>query len=854
MYPIFFSVSSHDISFAENVWEAFPADWIYLYSRSGEEGAHMWDEISQRELPKSKILVIFWSGHYLTATGCVREILQARDLVSQGLVRPVVLRLDDTPISWSSGLGEDVKPAFDALREMLAYRTSSSGVTEANAIEIVGRAAEPILQSQHPIWPRHDILTTMRRAVQRDRFTTYPAVWVSGFNGVGRETIVREFNRTFVPNGRGVLIDINEATLPREALLRISSEAFGADTNRLTQIASDPTEIGAAAIAAAVQSVFERGDYVIFRHNRIVEENVELPEWLDDVVNMLSPATRSKMFIISQLPLLGERRSRCQSSLIAQRVPTVDEHKLEEFCTQLVGYFDLLPTRWTDAEISQVVKASCGTLGLLVSLVRSASNLIDLEQLNALAVTGSARIADAISVYIRWAFAELDEQDDEQKVLLFLNDVTVCHIDDLEKAIAPKRPMARVLGRLLDLGLVERELEGVYRLTPLLASRLNRNLIKDDLVRWLEGALRVFASKPIEISAGGDEHEYLRLESRIQAALLSDEKNLPNGVLIFVSASHWFQAGIRLYHRRHHEAAYRYLKKAYLQRTEFTDISRVEIIRYFCLSATRNKKYPEAEACIKLLKGVHTTKAMAAFLQADLHEYRYEFPEAISEYERALKLNAGKDSRLERTYRPLIRCILGTSRPDFKKAERHALSYKKLRRTVFSLSSLARVYLNWKYRYNTDSRPPEDIDGRLQEAFIDLENHPGVGSAYYELRSEEAEFAGDFPLAIQYMDRAVAADGRFQLLSERWRLMIRSGDKSIAEQVLRELDKSRNVDELKNNWPLIVSSLAESYARALRISGEPIAKINAFAPELSSSEIGRIIGQSNRTMSRIAYV
>lgn len=813
----------------------------------------MWDEISQRDLPKSKILVIFWSGHYLTATGCVREILQARDLVGQGLIRPVVLRLDETPISWSSDLGTEIKPVFDALREMLAFRTSSPRVTEANAIEIVGRAADPILQSQHPIWPRHDILTTMRRAVQKDRFTTYPAVWVSGFNGVGRETIVREFNRTFVPNGRGILIDINEATLPREALLRISSEAFGADIDRLAKIASEPTEIGAAAVSTAVQSVFERGDYVIFRHHRIVEENVELPEWLDDVVNTLSPATRCKVFIISQLPLLAERRGRCQYSMIAQRVPTVDEHNLEDFCAQLVGYFDPLPTRWTDAEISQVVKASCGTLELLVSLTRSASNLVDLDQISDLATAGSARIADAISVYIRWAFSELSGQDDEQKVLLFLNDVTLCHIDDLDKAIVPKRPMVRVLGRLLDLGLVERELEGVYRLMPLLASRLNRNLIKDDLVRWLEGALRDFASKPIEIKAGGDEHEYLRLESRIQAALLSDEKSLPNGVLVFVSASHWFQAGIRLYHRRHHEAAYRYLKKAYLQRTEFKDISKVEIIRYFCLSATRNRKFPEAEACIQLLNGVHTTKAMAAFLQADLHEYKYEFLEAIGEYERALKLNTGKDSRLERTYRPLIRCILGTSRPDFRKAERHAISYKKLRRTVFSLSSLARVYLNWKYRSDIDNRPPEDIDKRLLEAFTDLENHPGVGSAYYELRSEEAEFAGDFPLAIDYMDQAVAADGRFQLLSERWRLMIRSGDKSIAEQVLRELDQSRSIDELKNNWSLIVSGLAESYVRALRISGEPLARVNAFAPELSSSEIGRIIGQSNRRMNKFSY-
>lgn len=58
-FPIFFSVSSADISFAENVWKEFPDDWIYLYSKTGEEAEHVWDEISTRELPRAKIIVIF---------------------------------------------------------------------------------------------------------------------------------------------------------------------------------------------------------------------------------------------------------------------------------------------------------------------------------------------------------------------------------------------------------------------------------------------------------------------------------------------------------------------------------------------------------------------------------------------------------------------------------------------------------------------------------------------------------------------------------------------------------------------------------------------------------------------------
>jgi hypothetical protein len=57
MYPLFFSVSSKDVNFAEEVWKRLPDDWVYIYSKSGAEGVHMWDEISRIELPKSRIFV-----------------------------------------------------------------------------------------------------------------------------------------------------------------------------------------------------------------------------------------------------------------------------------------------------------------------------------------------------------------------------------------------------------------------------------------------------------------------------------------------------------------------------------------------------------------------------------------------------------------------------------------------------------------------------------------------------------------------------------------------------------------------------------------------------------------------------
>jgi hypothetical protein len=173
----------------------------------------MWDEISRIELPKSRIFVIFWSKNYVLAEGCVREITQAKELFHQGQLRPIVLRLDEFPIIWGEELGESSKPAFESLRILLDYRTSSPRITVQQAIDLVQRVAEPILGSDHPRLPRHDLQQTLRNTVQKDRFTFYPATWVSGFNGVGRETLIRDFNRSFVPNGRGIVIEVKRGFL-----------------------------------------------------------------------------------------------------------------------------------------------------------------------------------------------------------------------------------------------------------------------------------------------------------------------------------------------------------------------------------------------------------------------------------------------------------------------------------------------------------------------------------------------------------------------------------------------------------------------------------------------------------------
>lgn len=360
MYPLFFSVSKDDINFAEKVWETFPDDWAYLYSKTGEQGVHMWDEIGLKELPNAKVVVIFWSKSFVTSTGCVREILQASSLYRTGALKPIIIRLDDYPLFWKEGMDLNLKPVFDALKPLADYRASEPRPSIDQAKALIGRMAEPLLQADHPRMPRHDLVRALRQVLQRDRFTLVPACWVSGFNGVGRESVVREMSRDLVPNALGTVIEVNETTLPRQLLLRIESEAFGADMERLEYVLGNVDENDIRAVADAVERVYRAGNYLILRHGRIVQEEVELPEWLDDVFALLEPGTRPKIFLISQMPLTGTRLVRSRDYMVPFRVPTMDEQQMIDFCYQLVGHFDAEPRRWQNSEVERLARAAGG--------------------------------------------------------------------------------------------------------------------------------------------------------------------------------------------------------------------------------------------------------------------------------------------------------------------------------------------------------------------------------------------------------------------------------------------------------------------------------------------------------------
>lgn len=844
MYPVFLSVSSKDEGFAHIIWEKLPRDWAYLYSQSGEEGAELWDEISRRELPSSKYFVVFWSKNYPKAGGCVRELRQAAELVTTGLLSPLILRLDDFPITWRDDLPSELSPVFADLAKLLDVRTSRPNITVDDASHLVQRFIEPAMNMAHPVFPRDDVLEPMRSAAHKERFKCFPAMWISGFPGAGRTTLVEQLNRSMAPNGRPIAIDINAASLPRQICLKLESAGLGADLQRLEHVQEAEDAALPSGVAARIDRIFQAGNYVIFRHEMILQNNVDLPEWFDEVVAALVPAQRPKLFIVSQMPLSIERRKASFDKLAEQRVPGFSSHEVTSFADSLLAHFDPQPDRWTAKAVEDLIEAAQGNFGLLITLAKAASSVIDLGEVNELISHAKSTAQQSIAYYVDWAFNTLHDDINCQRLLLFLNDVSPCDARDFDAIFEDtNESLLNIISKCMKLGFVERDNSGLYRLTPFLAGRLARHLVRSDLVMWRRTVIENFAKSPIDFDT--QENEFIRIESRIQASLWTGKEQLPDLVEKFVSASHWFQAGVRLYHAGQHTAAHRLLKKAFATRVSFAQASRIELLRYFGLSAIRTGQSEDVETCILLLNSDNKSRDIASYLEAFSLEAQQRYLDAKDKYEEALSLNQGKGNRLERIYRPLIKCILLTKTPNFKLAEGYALEWAQVRQTVFTKHALCRIYLLWMHKGPVQgNHVPADLQQRYDSALSDLQAHPGGMGAYHEVLAERAELNGALDEAVTELERAIAVDDRYELRLKRWQIMAR--DKRMSADALLELEEMKVDVKQAAFRDVHQKGLVEIFVTAMSNGIHSAQRLNRFASPLASREIGAIVARVRR--------
>lgn len=851
MRPIFFSTCSKDVEFAEKIWLTFRSDLIYLSSKTGREGADFWEEIERAELPSARSIVIFWSHSFVHSQGTQREIALASKMLRAGQLRSaLVLRVDDCPLLAPDDERDDAaRKAYEDLRPFLdVTRASATNVSVEAAASLCDAIVARFVVASPPIFARPLLEEEFFRQARLDQRLFRSMIWVSGLNGNGRRTLIKEAYRRIDANALAVEVDISECSIPRQLVLRLESEAFHCAEDRLRQINADPVMDTAKAVASVLQRIRQSGRYTILKQQRLVEDRVALPDWLLDVATAIDLAPRPAVFIVSPIPVAAEAFQTCGDHLGAVRVPSFMPHEAEDFVWSLVRHFDPQSARWSDDLVRRVAGDSGGTPELMVGIVRLGSRLVDLEPLRAMLSKEIARFSEGLTNFVGWAISQLPADPNALRLLRLLQDVSPASIELLRDMLGSSTPLAQTVGALRSLGLIECTESGLYRLSPLLARRLDRYLITPDLLEWHGSALRRFVRMPLNVQ--DVDHGYVRIEATMNAALRFGPDAIPDAVREFVSAAHWFQAGVRLYAARHYRDSHSVLVEAFGLRNRFGRMTELEVCRYLGLAAVRvhhTENIAAAIAALRTLPGGHELVDYLRGYQADL---AHHFLDAVRHYSDALKAaqTHGSRDREARILRPLIKCILHTPQPNFERAELLSRKAVEINKTIFSLLSLARVLLNRTYRdpYLNDEGKDLVWD-RYLTSLEALQNHTGAASAYAEIRADEAQFTEDWDDAVQWMNQAIAADSRFENRLRRWKIMIRSKNPTHCQDAANEIEDVFANPQFRADVALFKVPLLEALAMAQKVLGRTgNYRIDQFGQGLGSATKARIIRDVNR--------
>lgn len=834
-HPIFFSVASQDVTFAERLYDRYARGLIFLYSKSGKNGTWIWEEIEKDELPFTKAFIIFWSRDYIKNVGTIRELHFAGRQLERGLLRDfAIVRCDDSPLFEADALsaGFDDFAPFHALKPFLRHVRADRPPSMEHAEAIVDHVVARVERQITPLQPRAQQQRDLKDAARIDHFSYRPTIWVSGLNGYGRKTLISELMREIDPNAIPAFIDVDETSLPGQVAARLESKIF---ETPLEAISPDDNSI--ERLIGLVERAAAAARFVVFRQNRIYEESMELPEWLENVFSEAEISRYPKLFLVSQLPADNHLLGRLGEKLAAFRMPAMDPDAAEEFIWKLISAFGGSPAQWTDQHVNSIVAKSGGTPELMIVIVKIAARMTDLSTLAELIGREATQFSDTMAALVGWAFKQLDGLSDEKHALLFMNDVSPVTLTDVQEFLGAEKPASEILAKLASLGLVEQTHDDLYRLSPLLSRRLSTLLTTRDLVDWHREAIGRFIDKPFEVHDGED--GYLRVETRIRAELYAGKSEVSAELRRYVSQAHYFQIGIRLYTARRYRDAFRLLKVAFENRAVFHLQASIEVARFYCLSAIRlhNQDAAIAEG-LTFLRSRHQGQSMANFLEGEKLRIETRFDDALPYFSRAQEAaKANKERyREERILRPYLDSILNSRRPNLQKAKELADRSVQLNKTFFSLYMRTRVYLRLWQQSPTDAQAEAAYIGVLTE----LQRQPGAASFYAQARAEEYEVFGDYERAIAWMKEALDASPRFDLRLRLWGTQMRSNDKAELDQVISDIERVCADPASRSETSSFALPIAERYARALKAAGLlKQFKISQLGLPLSQSEVRR---------------
>lgn len=740
--PVFFSFAGDSKPIAEKIKARFADDLVYMYTRTGVDGTDFPQEILTA-LAQCSIFVLFLSKGYVASDParpwCRRELLTAVRRIEAGTLKNyVILLCDDTDIT-TPIKDPDSGELVDALKSLRDYRRAFSQPISTRAVEsFLSSELAQLMGDDMPILPRPDIQQQLRKCLDTgSHFSRTPLVFVSGFNGTGRKTLIRSVMSSDFRHLTEYTIGIDDADGPEDLLRLIWGEVLQkpiSDQRRMMQeVAAQPLALGRYYRQLADQLENLRA-YLIISKTEFSDAGEVVPKWIVEQLGAIPPKVQPLIFYTIPRPISHS----ISASLINSKeiaVPSLEDDESIRLVEMTIAACDSKRmARWA-SHIDFIVESGANSPKLLVDIVRLASRRASLDFLEQNVKTDIARFDQYVVQVLEWAWPQIKEREANLLILDVLASLGVAHIDTFKELFAATiRDFGQNLYELIQLGVIEHLNESTYRIPPALKRKLNFYLINPELRRKTSDLLKQY-SKRVEI--GRDQFGGVALTNAIQIYLNTDT-DISEADTAFVTAAMLFKAGWQRYTRGQHASALSLLRRAFGKIPDVKDEgAKLEIAQYFGLAAAREASPHDIDAaCSYLSKAYNFTprnqsKALASsyFIRGLYFRREQQFSDAVSFLEKSLDAISTTTSRerlKSQILNELVLCLLRLGHPDYVRAVALAKQLCTIRETPNSLDVLLRALLAQTYYDGTISsttaaRNKQEIIEREEELRLKCE-------------------------------------------------------------------------------------------------------------------------------------
>lgn len=811
MHRAFFSVAGEDVAKASALAAEFAANQIYLYNKTGQDGADMWQE-EAKELRASTVFVIFWSASYLKKKGTLREIRLAVELLDfRRLGHPLIVRLDETPLDSVGDRPGDESHGVEILAPLMQrWRALPLPYDQ----ELTGLNLERLLIDNGTLIPpelnRSTVLQTLTQIGQTTPREVKPVFWISGYEGYGRRFLIEKFMKQYDPNSKRIEIALLDSDGPLQALFRLKGRSTAStETDLAAVVLSGKGGLGGTAeigeLVKTVEDIALKGGHIVITFEALSQDTSRwIPNWLLEWLEAVPLGRKPKLFLVAQFgfPPGLLRRSSLARCVAPYQIQALDFDEARNYVYKLTSFFDQNPERWQLEDIESVADDAGGNISLLIAMARNRSLAPDLKSYAGHESDVGTAFVTKLNHYLDRCVEQIRPVTDAMSILRTLIDLQLVGFSDL-KLMFPNADIHTVLGLLIQLGLTESPAEALYRVPRLVVRRLDahiqlRHAQSSDHFSKQQRFELLFKSQPALVSR---EPVVDKIETRVRAHLLSGEPIANSPVAKFITVSYLLQAGIRAYHRPDYAGALRLLGECVRARSQFTELNtRCVMLRYFGLAAAREGNTGEMQRAIELLNkesdsGSWKTsrvnpKADAEFVLGMSCRLDERWGDATKHFARSLRgLQDSGHIRVGDCHRELAQCHLKPHHqigkpdipPDYSAARFHARQAYESRDTIMALDILVEVLIDscWKDPKLSDvekSKLEAELEIYLDRLQSDSTNL-GWGT-WHQRKAEDLIQYGDadsLEQALTYAREAYAISSREDFQPLIWKILIQLG-------------------------------------------------------------------------------